>query len=120
MTKTREFRSECPLASALDVLGDKWTLLIIRDLARNKCTYGELEKLEENITTNILADRLKKLAAFGLIEKSLYQEKPKRYHYLLTNKAKALLPVLRDLASWGQEHLCDVGGCDMSETHLAG
>jgi DNA-binding HxlR family transcriptional regulator len=116
MTKAHEFRSECPLASALDVLGDKWTLLIIRDLARNKCTYGELEKLEENITTNILADRLKKLTAFELVEKSLYQEKPKRYHYLLTQKGKALLPILRDLADWGREHICDHEDCEILDT----
>ena len=111
MGKTLEFRSDCPMASALDVIGDKWSLLIIRDLAHHQCTYGELEKIKENITTNILADRLKKLVAYELIEKSLYQEKPKRYHYLLTHKGRALLPILLDLANWGKEHLCNHGEC---------
>ena len=111
MANTLEFRSDCPLASALDVLGDKWSLLIIRDLAQHKCTYGELEKIQENITSNVLADRLKKLVAYGLLEKSLYQEKPKRYHYLLTAKGTALLPILRDFASWAQEHLGDHEKC---------
>ncbi len=111
MAKSLEFRSDCPVASALDVIGDKWSLLIIRDLAYQKCTYGDLEKIQENITTNILADRLKKLVAYALIEKSLYQEKPKRYHYLLTHKGRALLPILLDLANWGKEHLCDNGVC---------
>ena len=111
MANTLDFRSDCPLASALDVLGDKWSLLIIRDLAQDKRTYGELEKIEENITTNILADRLKKLVSYQIIEKSLYQEKPKRYHYLLTHKGLALLPILRDFANWGHEHLCNNENC---------
>ncbi len=111
MAKSQEFRSDCPLASALDVLGDKWSLLIIRDLAQDKRTYGELEKLEENITTNILADRLKKLVGYQIIEKLLYQEKPKRYHYQLTHKGLALLPILRDFANWGHEHLCGDKDC---------
>jgi DNA-binding HxlR family transcriptional regulator len=112
MTNTLDFRSDCPLASALDVLGDKWSLLIIRDLAEDKRTYGELEKIEEKITTNILADRLKKLVAYQIVEKSLYQEKPKRYHYLLTYRGKALLPILLDFAEWAQEHICDHGKRD--------
>jgi len=105
MDKTHEYRSDCPLANTLDVLGDKWTLLIIRDLAQNKCTYGDLEKSAENITTSILADRLKKLVKFNLAEKVLYNEKPKRYRYVLTKKGKSLLPILLDLANWGREHL---------------
>ena len=105
MPQPYEFRSDCPLASALDVLGDKWTFLVIRDLARNKCTYGELESSVENITTNILADRLKKLVRFGLVEKVIYQDKPKRYHYLLTERGKSLLPLLWELVKWGQKHL---------------
>jgi len=111
MAKPHEFRSDCPLASALDVLGDKWSLLIIRDLFQEKRTYGELEKLEENITTNILADRLKKLVSYKIVEKLLYQEKPKRYHYQLTHKGLALMPILRDFANWGREHLCETEDC---------
>ncbi|OUS26877.1 hypothetical protein A9Q99_16820 [Gammaproteobacteria bacterium 45_16_T64] len=110
MTSILEYRSDCPLAKTLEVIGDRWSLIIIRDLAYGAKTYGQLENSAEKITTNILANRLKRLTTFGIIEKTLYQEKPKRYTYGLTHKGKCLIPVLLELVKWGEEHidnLCD-------------
>ena len=77
-------RSCCPITNVLDTLGDKWTLLVIRDLVLGKRHYQELMSSPERIASNILADRLKKLEAAGLIIRQAYQQRPARYEYLLT------------------------------------
>jgi len=87
------------------VLGDKWSLLIIRDLAQDKRTYGELEKLEEKITTNILASRLSQMEENGLALKREYQTNPTRYSYHLTPKGADLLPLVQSLTRWSNVHL---------------
>jgi DNA-binding HxlR family transcriptional regulator len=83
-------RSPCAVACTLDLVGDKWSLLVVRDLLRGNVTYGELQNSPEGIPTNILADRLKRLEEARLIAKSAYQEHPVRYAYGLTEKGKAL------------------------------
>lgn len=98
-------RSPCPVACTLDVLGDKWTLIVVRDLLLGKTTYGELQQSPESIPTNILADRLKRLQAAGVIEKALYQERPPRYAYRLTQKGRDLGPVLLEMVRWGLKHI---------------
>ena len=100
-----KFRSVCPIASTLDLVGDKWSLLIVRDLLRGKTTYSELASSPEKIPTNILADRLKRMEGAGLIVSSAYQERPLRYAYNLTPKGKALGEVLRGLVRWGKAHI---------------
>ena len=97
-------RSCCPLTNALDIFGDKWTLLIIRDLVLGKRRYLELISSPEKIASNILADRLKKLEAAGVISRQAYQQKPARYEYFLTQKGESLAPVLAAMISWSQEH----------------
>lgn len=97
-------RSNCPVACALDILGDKWTLLIVRDLLLGKRRYQELMLSPEGIATNILADRLKKLEVAGVITQQIYQQKPVRYEYILTRKGKDLGPVLEALVAWGKAH----------------
>lgn len=97
-------RSCCPITNALDTLGDKWTLLIIRDLVLGKRRYQELMSSPERIASNILADRLKKLEAAGLVTRRVYQQKPARYEYVLTEKGEGLRPVLEAIIAWGQEH----------------
>ncbi len=82
-------RSRCAVACTLDLVGDKWSLLVVRDLFRGSATYGKLQNSFEGIPTNILADRLKKLEEAGIIAKSAYQERPVRYSYELTKKGKA-------------------------------
>ena len=98
-------RSPCPVANLLDIIGDKWSMLIIRDLFMGKKTYGEFEKSPEGIRTNILAERLKRLETAGIIEKSPYQERPVRYQYTLTDKGKALGPVLKAMKNWGLKYI---------------
>lgn len=104
--KTRDFpRSPCAVACTLDLVGDKWSLLVVRDLLRGNVTYSELQKSPESIPTNILADRLKRLEETGLIAKSAYQEHPVRYAYELTEKGKELGDVLRAFVRWGKKHI---------------
>jgi DNA-binding HxlR family transcriptional regulator len=98
-------RSHCPVACALDLAGDKWTLLVVRDLLRGRKTYGELAASPEGIPTNILADRLRRMEAGGLIEATAYQKRPVRYAYALTEKGRDLEEVLGALARWGKRHI---------------
>ena len=98
-------RSACPVASALDLFGDKWTLVVIRDIVAGKKRYGEFEKSPERIPTNILADRLRALEQYALIRKVPYQSRPKRYEYRLTDKGADLLPVLQAMARWANRHV---------------
>ena len=100
-------RSGCPIASSLDVFGDKWTLIVLRDLFCGKKTYSELASSPEKIPTNRLAERLKMLENEGLISRVQYQERPKRYEYLLTQKGADTLPILQEIARWGINNLPD-------------
>ena len=97
-------RSCCPITNVLDTLGDKWTLLVIRDLVLGKRRYQEFLSSPERIASNILADRLTKLEAAGLVTRRAYQQKPARHEYLLTKKGKGLEPVLEAIIVWGQKH----------------
>jgi DNA-binding HxlR family transcriptional regulator len=98
-------RSSCPAACALDLAGDKWTLLVVRDLLRGRTTYGELADSPEGIPTNILADRLRRMEKAGLIKAVPYQRRPLRYTYSLTEKGQDLKEVLRAVAHWGNQHI---------------
>ena len=98
-------RSICPVANTLDIIGDKWTLLIIRDLFVGKTTYKAFQESPEGIPTNILADRLKRLELYGIVAKEPYQSNPVRYNYLLTIKGKELEPVLLAMKQWGEKHI---------------
>jgi DNA-binding HxlR family transcriptional regulator len=101
----REFRSTCPIACALDILGDKWTLLVIRDLFLNKHRYREFVESPERIPTNILADRLKRLEAEGIVKKVPYQSNPVRMEYFLTSKGADLGRVLGAMRKWAENHV---------------
>lgn len=99
------YRSDCPIASTLDLLGDRWTLVIFRDMAFGKARFSEFLASSEGIQRNILADRLRRMEAEGLIRKTLYQSRPDRYEYRLTAKGADLLPIIQQLALWGHRHL---------------
>lgn len=101
------FRSPCPVASALDLFGDKWTLVVIRTLFAGRHRYGELADIPEGISTNILADRLARLEALDLISKREYQTNPSRHEYHLTRAGADLLPVLQAFAVWSARHIPD-------------
>jgi DNA-binding HxlR family transcriptional regulator len=95
-------RSSCPVACALDVVGDRWTLLVVRDLLLGgPRRYGDLLASGERIPTNILAERLRRLERHGLVERVPYSEHPPRVEYRLTGAGQALGPALDALAQWG-------------------
>ncbi len=98
-------RSPCPVACTLDILGDKWTLLVIRDLFVGKKTYSEFQHSPEKIPTNILADRLKRLTQHSIIKKEPYQMNPVRYQYTLTTKGNDLGLVLKAMVDWGEKNV---------------
>jgi DNA-binding HxlR family transcriptional regulator len=98
-------RSCCPVANVLDLFGDKWTLLVVRDLVLGKSRFGEFSESPEGIPTNILADRLKRLEQSRIVTKSPYCRKPLRYEYELTDKGRDLIPVLESMAVWAGKHL---------------
>jgi DNA-binding HxlR family transcriptional regulator len=97
-------RSLCPVACALDVVGDRWTLLVIRDLLAGKSRYGDFLASAEKIPTNILADRLKRLEREGLIARVPYSTRPPRMEYHLTSQGRELGGAVDALARWGLTH----------------
>ncbi len=103
--RQRALRSSCPVAGALDLVGDKWTLLVVRDLLRGKRRYGDLASSSERIPTNILADRLRRLEQGGVVERVQYSERPPRYEYRLTPRGEDLRPAIRSLARWGLQYV---------------
>lgn len=101
-----KFRSTCPIGSVLDILGDKWSLLIIRDLAfMGKATFGDFASSEEKISTNILADRLSWLELWGMISKNPDPTNKKKFLYKLTEKGVDLLPILLEMILWSDKYL---------------
>ena len=102
MSKTR---SDCPISCSLEVFGDKWSLLIIRDLMLNqKSTYGDFLKSAEGIATNILASRLLSLEENGIIEKREHPDSKAKVLYRLTHKGIDLLPILFEIHLWAEKH----------------
>jgi len=98
-------RSGCPVNVSLEMLGDRWSLLVIRDLmVRGHRTFKEFQQAGEGIATNILADRLQKLVAVDIISTEQSPEDRRSIHYRLTEKGIDLAPVLLDLLIWGARH----------------
>ena len=99
-------RSDCPISSALDIVGDKWSLLVIRDIAmQGKNTYNEFLKSDEKIATNVLADRLAMLEWSGIIVKEEHPESKAKIFYRLTSQGIDLLPVLIEMILWSDKYL---------------
>ncbi|TDH34849.1 transcriptional regulator [Pseudohoeflea suaedae] len=101
------FRSGCPITSSLDIVGDKWTLVILRSMAMGATSFAELIALPEKIATNILASRLGRMEETGLIVCDQAGQGRRRGVYRLTRKGADLLPVVQALARWGETHLPD-------------
>jgi DNA-binding HxlR family transcriptional regulator len=98
-------RSGCPISYTLDILGDKWSLLIIRDLLlKDKCYYGDFLHSPEGMATNILADRLKKLKYSDIITSRPGRDKKSQIEYVLTQKGMNLLPVILEIIAWGAKY----------------
>lgn len=96
-----ERRSPCPVACALDIFGDRWTFLIIRDLFLGRTRFKDFSASPEGIPTNILSDRLERLLSNGITEQIPAEDGSKRFAYRLTKKGKALEPVLKAMRDWG-------------------
>lgn len=98
-------RSDCPISCSLDVWGDKWSLLIIRDLLfKKQSTYGDFLKSEEKIATNILASRLQTLEENGVIEKLEHPDSKAKVLYTLTQKGIDLLPLMIEINLWANKY----------------
>jgi DNA-binding HxlR family transcriptional regulator len=98
-------RSDCPISSSLDVWGDKWSLLIVRDLMfKKQSTYGEFLKSDEKIATNILASRLLMLEENGIISKQDHPDSKAKVLYKLTEKGINLLPLLIEINLWTEKY----------------
>lgn len=98
-------RSVCPVACALDLFGDKWTLLIVRDLFSGKSHFKEFLASPEKIATNILSERLARLASNGLIERYPSTDIAGREAYRLTEKGRSLRPLMAQFKAWGLDHI---------------
>src|SRR3954468_21496258 len=104
MNKAKK-RSDCPISCSLDIWGDKWSLLIIRDLMFNKeCTYGDFLKSPEKIATNILASRLQTLEENGVIDKLDHPDSKAKVLYKLTQKGIDLLPLMIEINLWANKY----------------
>lgn len=105
-TESTEWRSCCPISSALDVLGDKWSLLIVRDLTvHGSRTFSQFLDSPEHISTNILASRLRLLTRLNLIERTDPNASARNNAFTLTEGGAALRPILEGLADWSRTHL---------------
>ena len=101
----KDARSACPLSCSLELIGDRWTMLVLRDLLIGKKRFSEFLSSPEGISTNILTDRLAMMEKSGLIEAIPYSQRPKRFEYSLTDKGEGLLPVLQELCRWGNRFM---------------
>jgi DNA-binding HxlR family transcriptional regulator len=107
---TADRRSDCPIAGGLDLLGDRWSLLIVRDMMfRGFREYGQFLAAPEGISTNILAERLERLMCAGVIVRADHPTDGKKYVYRLTAKGVDLIPLMIELAVWGTKHIPDNG-----------
>lgn len=101
----RRNRSDCPISCSLDVFGDKWSLLIIRDIMlRGKVSYSEFLESEERISTNILVNRLKVLEEENIVSKNVSPANKSKFNYSLTEKGIDLLPIVIEIMDWGAKY----------------
>ena len=109
----KEFRSGCPVSSSLDVVGDKWSLLIIRDmLVKHKKTFKQISDSYEKIAPSILSARLKLLESYKLIFKTKAPENKKENIYLLTEKGIRLTPIIIEFSLWGNSNMREFNEID--------
>ena len=100
-------RSGCPIATTLDLVGDRWTLVIARDMLTGKKRFAQFLTSPERITTNVLTERLSAMQEAGLVEKLAYQQRPIRFEYQLTKKGLGLAPVLQEICRWANRYMPD-------------
>lgn len=100
----KTYNHPCVIAQALDVLGDRWTLLILRDLMAGLHRYNDILESCAGMSPNVLSDRLKRLESEGLVTRNYYRELPPRVEYVLTEKGWSVRPILSALGEWGRHH----------------
>ncbi|GEM_PF-2188739 len=105
---SKDQRSSCPIAGALDIVGDRWTLLVIRDMLSNKQRFDDFLKSPEGIATNILSQRLRWLVENGLAERKPDPMDGRKVIYSLTERGKSLKPLIGTIAQWGLDTIADV------------
>lgn len=101
----QDSRSGCPVATTLDIVGDRWTLVVLRDMLTGKRRFSEFLASPEKIATNVLTDRLALMERAGLVAKAAYQARPKRFEYSLTQKGEAFLPLLQEMCRWANRYV---------------
>jgi DNA-binding HxlR family transcriptional regulator len=102
---TRPFDLRCPVARALDIIGERWSLLILRDLMlHGPRRFHDFQRSFDGISPNTLSARLKTLEDAGVVERRFYEQHPPRAEYVLTDKGEALRPTLRTLREWGERY----------------
>jgi len=101
----KRYGQACPVARSLEIVGDRWTLLLVRDLLGGTRRFQDLSSSQPGIAPNILSDRLKLMERHGLVERELYSEHPPRAQYTLTPRGRDLGLVIAALASWGTRHV---------------
>ncbi len=104
MAKTGPYNQNCPVARTLDLIGDRWTLLIIRDLFLGKTRFSQFRESNPAPPPRLLSERLQRLEGHGLVERVVYSQRPLRAEYQLTTKGRALGAVVREMVVWGLEH----------------
>jgi len=115
---TIDFRCQCPISSALDIIGDKWTLLIIRDmLFDHKTTFKDFSSSVESIATNILSSRLKLLEETGIVRKNKKEGNQKSNIYTLTEKGLGLLPIIAEITLWSDENVRELNPTMVKEDY---
>jgi DNA-binding HxlR family transcriptional regulator len=105
MARTSPYAQNCPIARTLDVIGDRWTLLIIRDLFLGYTRFGQFRRSTPRISPKLLSERLKRLEDEGIIERKLLDGRPPHAEYQLTPKGRSIFPVLFAIGTWGFEYL---------------
>jgi DNA-binding HxlR family transcriptional regulator len=116
MSKSGPYNQACPVARTLDLIGDRWTLLIIRDLFLGKTRFSQFRRSDPAPPPRLLSQRLQRLESHGLVARVVYSDRPLRAEYQLTEKGRTLFPVLREMVGWGFEHLFDESEAELRDT----
>jgi DNA-binding HxlR family transcriptional regulator len=101
----KRYDQACPVAKSLELIGDRWTLLLVRDLLHGACRFQDFQDSLKGIAPTVLSDRLKLMEEHGLVERRFYSDHPPRAEYLLTDKGRELGVVVGALAVWGSRHV---------------
>ncbi len=100
----RSYNQTCPIARTLDIIGDRWTMLIVRDLFLGETRFNQFLTSSPGLPTKLLADRLKKLVEHGLVQRVIYSQHPLRAEYRLTEDGQTLAPIVEAIVRWGLDH----------------